>query len=191
MTNDFYTEEELKCLGSCGTNVQIDRSVKLLSPQNIHIGNDVRIDAFSFLSGRFGIIIGNNVHIAVYNQLMASGDTITIHDFVGISARCSIFTASDDYVDGWLTGPTVPFEYRKVKAGPITFHKHAIIGAGTVIMPDCIFGEGSSVGALSFVNKSVPNYTVVSGNPAKFLKVRNKDKLMEMERLYLQSKQKE
>ncbi len=187
----IYSKEELKCLGSCGDNVQIDKSVILLSPQNIHIGNDVRIDAFSFLSGRFGITIGNNVHIAVYNQLMASGAEINISDFVGISARCSIFTASDDYVDGWLTGPTVPFEYRKVQSGPVVLGKHAIIGAGAIIMPGCNFGVGSSVGALSFVNKDVPDYMVVSGVPAKPFKLRNKDRLMEMEKAYLQEKKKQ
>lgn len=186
---DIYNEQDLKQLGSCGDNVQIDKSVRLLMPQNIHIGNNVRIDAFSFLSGLNGIVIGNNVHIAVYNQIMASGDMVTIGNFVGISARCSVFTASDDYVDGWLTGPTVPMEYRKLKYGPVTFEDHAIIGAGSVIMPDCTLKTGCAVGALTFINKSVPEYAVVSGNPFKILKMRDKENLLKMEQKFLQEKQ--
>lgn len=190
MTNDVYTKEELKCLGSCGENVQIDSSVRFIAPHNIHIGNNVRIDAFCILSGTMGIEIGDYIHIASYCQLVASGGKIVMQDFSGLSSRCNIFTASDDYVSGTLTNPTVPNKFKKLKIGPVTLEKHVIIGCGSVIMPNCHLGFGSSVGALTFVSKSVKSGDVISGQPSKVLTTRNLEKLKAMEESFLQEKQK-
>ena len=180
----WYSQEELKCLGGMGENVLIDRSVILISPQNIHVGSNVRIDAFCMLSGTNGIIIGNQVHIAPYCQLVSSGGVIAMGDFSGLSARVSVFTASDDYVTGTLTNPTVPDRFKKLKFGPVTLEKHVIVGCGAVIMPNCTLEFGCSVGALTFVGKSVKSGDVISGQPAKILTTRNLDKLRESEAEY-------
>lgn len=177
----WLDKEQLKSLGSCGENVLIDESVKLLSPQNIHIGSNVRIDSWCLLSGFKGITIGNNVHIAASTHLIASGNSIVIEDFVGISARVNVFTATDDYSEGHLTNPTIPDEFKKVKTGPVKFERHVIVGCGSVVMPGCTLKIGSSVGALSFVNKTIPEFKVVVGNPIKVIGKRNKEKLLEME----------
>lgn len=181
---ETYSKEDLLILGSCGENVQIDKSVLFINPNNIKIGNNVRIDAFCILSGTNGIEIGDYVHIAPYCQLVASGGKIEMHNFTAISSRSSIFTASDDYVDGYMTNPMIPDKYKKLKTGAVVLNKHTIVGCGSVIMPNCILGEGSSVGALSFVNKNVDEYTVVGGSPAKPIMKRNKERLIEMEKLF-------
>jgi acetyltransferase-like isoleucine patch superfamily enzyme len=188
MAPNSYTLKELKKLGSCGKNVQIDSSVQLISPENIHIGSNVRIDALSFLSGGGGIIIGNNVHIAFNVQLAGNGGLITLQDFVGVAARCSIFTATDDYKEGYLTGPTVPEEYKKVKTGPVTLERHVIVGCGSIILPNTILKIGSSVGALSLINSNVPEYTIVAGCPMRILGHRNKDLLEKLELKYIEKK---
>lgn len=185
--SDFYTEERLKELGSCGTNVKIDSSVKIINPKNVHIGNNVRIDAFCFFSASNPIIIGNNVHISLYTQLGAAGGTITLEDFSGISSRVSIFTTTDDYSQGWMTNPTIPDKFKKVKAGSVMLHKHVIIGCGSVVMPGVTLGTGCSVGALSFVNKSVPEFTIVTGIPMRLIGKRNKERLLELESEYNES----
>ena len=179
---EIYSKEDLKCLGSVGENVQIDKTVIFISPEKIHIGNNVRIDAFCILVGTLGIEIGDYIHIASYCQLSASGGKITMHDFSGLSSRVSIFTASDDYVDGYLTNPTVPNPFKKLKIGDVTLYKHVIVGCGAIIMPGIQLGGGSSVGALAFVNKKVDAYMVVAGNPAKPIAVRNKDRLRDIEK---------
>jgi dTDP-4-amino-4,6-dideoxy-D-glucose acyltransferase len=184
MISSWYSKEELKCLGHVGENVLIDHSVVLICPENIYIGSNVRVDAFCMLSGTQGIRIGNQVHIAPYCQLVSAGGIITMEDFSGLSARVSIFTASDDYVGGTLTNPTVPDRFKKLKTGPVVLEKHVIIGCGSVIMPNCTLGFGSSVGALSFVGKSVKSGDVVSGQPAKTLTTRNLNKLRESETEY-------
>lgn len=55
---------------SVGRNVVISDKVSFYNCANISIGNNVRIDDFCVLSaGEGGIVIGNNVHIAVYSSL--------------------------------------------------------------------------------------------------------------------------
>jgi dTDP-4-amino-4,6-dideoxy-D-glucose acyltransferase len=174
-------------LGSIGQNVQIDKSVIFINPKNIHIGNNVRIDAFSIFSGDSGIHIGNNVHIAAYVQLAANGGLLTISNFVGVASRCSIFTATDDYREGYLTGPTIPDEYKKVKKGPVTLEKHVIVGCGSVILPTCTLKIGSSVGALTLINKDVTEYAIVAGRPAQILGYRDKELLQKLETKYLEN----
>lgn len=48
------------------------------------------------------------------------------------------------------------------------------VGAGAVILPRLIIGEGAIIGAGAIVTKDVEPYTVVLGNPAKVLKNKNK-----------------
>ena len=162
-----YSESELRDIfGSVGRNVRIHKSCIVLGGKNIQVGSDVRIDCFSLLSaGEQGITIGDHVHIAVGVCLFGSGGRIQVNDFAGISARTLIYTATDDYTAGNLTGPTIPDKYRKVIQGDVILSKHSVIGCGSVVMP-CRIGVAATVGALSFVNKDVPDFEVVAGIPA-------------------------
>lgn len=182
---ECYSSDELKTMfATVGTNVQIDKDVKFISPQNISIGSNVRIDSWCFFSALQPISIGSNVHIGLGSYFLAGGGEITIRDFCGVSSRVTFLTSSDDYVDGWMTNPTIPMKYRKVKIGPITLDKHVIVGSGSVIMPGCHLNIGASVGALTFVTKNIPEFTVVSGNPARVVCKRDKAKLLETEQRY-------
>lgn len=58
----------------------------------------------------------------------------------------------------------------KCASDEIAIQNDAWIGAGTIILPGVTVGECSVVGAGSVVTKDVPPYTVVAGNPAKFLR---------------------
>jgi galactoside O-acetyltransferase len=55
---------------SVGKNVVISDKVSFYNCANISIGNNIQIDDFCVLSvGEGGIVIGNNVHIAVSSSL--------------------------------------------------------------------------------------------------------------------------
>lgn len=50
------------------------------------------------------------------------------------------------------------------------------IGANVVILPGVEIGNHTILAAGSIVTKSVPEYAIVGGNPAKIIKFRNEDK---------------
>ena len=54
------------------------------------------------------------------------------------------------------------------------------IGRESVIMPGVKIGDGSIVAAYSVVVKDIPPYSVVGGNPARFIKRRFDDELIEL-----------
>lgn len=178
-----YLPEELAEMGVvCGQNVMIHRSVHFFGG-NIHIGSNVRIDCNCVITSRDPVVIGNHVHLGIGVFIVGTAG-VTLEDYVGLSARVTIFTTSDDYSGGHLTNPTVPDKYRKVTAAPVHLEKHALVGSGSVIMPGVTLHRGASVGALSFVNKSVPAYAIVTGSPLRKLGTRNQNELDRLEKEY-------
>jgi dTDP-4-amino-4,6-dideoxy-D-glucose acyltransferase len=189
--NGFLSEKALaeKGFASLGENVDIDPSVAIVAPGRIHIGSNVRIDSFCLLSGAGGEIrIGDHVHIGAATHLFG-GAGIRIEDFAGVSSRVSIFSKSDDYSEGYMTNPTVPERFKKVHEGEVVLERHALIGCGTVILPGVTIARGGSVGALSLVNRSVPEFAIVQGSPLRKVGDRDGEKLLELEREFLAEKE--
>jgi acetyltransferase-like isoleucine patch superfamily enzyme len=52
----------------------------------------------------------------------------------------------------------------------IVIQEGSWIGANAIILPGVVIGKNSVVGAGSIVTKSVPDFCVVAGNPAKIIK---------------------
>ena len=103
---------------------------------------------------------------------------IFLSDFAGFSHGVKIHTKSDDYAGKFLTKPTVPEEYSLKKTGSVILGKHAIIGSNSVVLTGVIIGEATAVGALSLVTKSLGEWGIFFGSPAKHLKKRSKDLLV-------------
>ena len=91
-----------------------------------------------------------------------SVDKITIGSKVAISREAFICTASHD-----ITKPNRP-----LVTAPITICDGVWIGARAIILPGVTIGEGAVVAAGAVVTKDVEPFTVVGGNPAKFIKKR-------------------
>jgi len=179
----YFSTGEIDQFGfkSVGKNLLIDRSAIIIGAANISFGNDVRIDAFVMITaGEPGVIIGNHVHIGAGSYLFG-GAGIKIDDFVGLSGRVSIYSASDDYSGEFLTNPTIPQELRGIHSGRVVLDKHVIVGAGSIIMPNIILGIGCAIGALTFVRNSVAPFAIVHGNPMKIIGER-KQQILELEK---------
>ena len=177
----FYTKEELAQLGlkTYGQNVSVSRNCRIYSPENVSLGDNVRIDDFCVLSGN--ITVGNFVHIATATLLFAGEYGIILEDFSGLSSRCAVYALSDDYCGEGMTNPTVPDKFRKVYGGKVIIGRHALIGSGSTVLPGIEIGEGSSVGAMALVTRNIAPWTVYIGSPASKLKDRNK-KILELEK---------
>jgi galactoside O-acetyltransferase len=172
----FLKQEELNKMGfkSIGENVLISDKSSIYGVKNIEIGSNVRIDDFCIISaGKGGIKIGDYVHIACYAHLIGAGQII-VEDHAQISGKVSIYSSSDDFSGNHLVGPTVPSEFTNVKSLTVHLKKYVVLGCNAVVLPGVTIGEGTAIGALSLVSKSLPEYGIYGGNPLKFIKERTK-----------------
>lgn len=177
---DFLSRDELEGVGfaSLGPGVQLSRHALILAPERISVGRQTRIDAFCIVSGSpDGVRIGSNVHLSAFTSILGQGAT-EIEDFCTLSVRCSVFTSNDDYSGLTLTNPTVPADLRGTTTRPVRIMRHAILGAGCVILPGVTIGESAAVGALSLVKANVPAFAVVAGVPARVIGQRRREHLV-------------
>ena len=100
-----------------------------------------------------GLKLGKLTDIGAFTLINAANGVI-IEDEVQIGPHCSILSAS-----------TIDHKY-----GPVVLKKKCCVGAGSVVMPNTTIGENSIVGALSFVNRNIPDNEVWGGVPAKKIK---------------------
>lgn len=171
----FYSKDELDKIGfkEVGKNVLISDKSSIYNPQNISIGNNVRIDDFCILSaGEHGIVLKDFIHIACYSSLIGEC-LIEIKSYSNISSRVSIYSKSDDFSGGFMTNPCVPEEYTNVVSSPVLINKHVVIGSGCVVLPGVTLYEGTAIGALSLVNKSCEANYIYAGTPLKKIKPRS------------------
>ncbi|MEI7946285.1 MAG: WcaF family extracellular polysaccharide biosynthesis acetyltransferase [bacterium] len=91
-----------------------------------------------------------------------SVDRITIGAQVVVSQGAFLCCASHD-----ISSPIMELIYKPIVIGP-----QAWVAARAFIGPGVTVGEGAVVGACSVVTKDVDHWTVVAGNPAKFIKNR-------------------
>jgi len=178
----YLTEVDLKREGfrALGNNVRIHSRASIYGTENISIGDNVRIDDFIVIIATGSVEIGNYVSISNF-CFLGGKNGIVISDFVTLAPSVKIFTSSDDYIGEKLTGPIVPSQFTGGKNGKVSLGKHVIIGSGSIVLPDCTIGEGSSVGALSLVKKNLEPWGVYLGIPARRIKDRRKD-LLDLEK---------
>lgn len=177
---NFTSEELLKMGMKIGKNVQIHRSVVLVNPEVIEIGSNVRIDAHSIITAKQPIKIGNFIHVGAAVHIFGTAG-VELHDYCGISSRVSIFTTTDDYNGGYLSNPTIPEMFKKSRAEKVTVEKHVLIGCGSVIMPGVTLRFGCSIGALTFIRKTVPSGLIVAGPKMEKVGNRNLERLETLE----------
>ena len=188
MTNfnaDFLDRETLERLpfATCGENVLVDSSVRLIGIENIRIGNHVRIDAGTIIIASGPVRIDDRVHIAANCYLEGRGG-IHLCDFVNISSYVSLHSVSDDFSGRSLTNPMTPEAFKRLQIGQITFERHAAIGVKGTVLPGVTIGEGGVVGAHSLVREMIAPWTIHAGVPARFIRERSQDLLaLEIEML--------
>lgn len=164
----FYSADELKEIGfkSFGKNVFISRFARFYHPENISIGDNVRIDDFCILSAGSSIKIGSYIHIGCFTSIIGAGEII-LSDFCGISGHCCVYSSSDDYTGEFMTNPMVPEEFRCVTSTPVYVGKHVVVGCSSVILPGAIIEDGVSIGAMTLVQKKCAAGYIYAGNPMK------------------------
>lgn len=165
-----------------GANVKISDKASIYNPELMEIGDHSRIDDFCVISGK--VIIGRNVHIAIFCNVGGGDVGVTLEDFSGLAYGCHVFAQSDDYSGTTLTNPTVSDKYKTEIKLPVHIKRHSIVGVSSVVFPGVTLEEGTAVGAMSLVTKTTQAWSVYFGIPAKRLKTRRRD-LLELEKQYI------
>lgn len=119
-------------------------SVKIWAPWNLKMGHNAWLGP----------------HVICYNQAL-----VKLEDDVTISQYSYLCTA------GHKTDIANTFENGLIVA-PITIRKNAWVGTHAFIGMGVEIGDYAIVGATASVYKDVEPYTIVGGNPAKFIKKR-------------------
>jgi len=143
----------------------IYRSVRkdLVPFKRFILGNHSVVEDFSCLNNAVGdLIIGNNSRIGLGNTIIGP---VQIGSNVNLAQNVTISGLNHNYLDVNRT-----IDSQGVSTLPIFIEDDVWVGANSVILAGISIGKHSIIAAGSVVNRSVPPFTVVAGNPAKIIK---------------------
>jgi maltose O-acetyltransferase len=129
----------------CGRNVNIERRAFFGSAETISIGSNSGIGVGAKLGA--GVVIGENV-------LMGEDVLFLTQNHAYKNAGQTIGSQGDLRIEG------------------IVIEDDVWIGSRAIILPGVVVGKGAVIGAGSVVTKNVEPYSVVAGNPARFVNLR-------------------
>lgn len=143
--------------------------------EKLTTGVGCRFDCFSGKDpNKAKLIFGKNIQINDYVHIVAMnrieiGDNVLMasHIFISDNSHGSYKCNLED------SDPRIPPTEREYVTAPIKIGKNTWIGEGVCIMPGVTIGEGCVIGAHSVVSKSIPNYSIAVGAPARIVKKYN------------------
>jgi acetyltransferase-like isoleucine patch superfamily enzyme len=172
----YFSSIDLREMGfkSVGQDVYIAKNATIIGLSNISLGSRVRIDAYTSLICQEGeIVFGSNIHVGAGSYIGGIG-SVKFCDFSGTSQGVRIYSGSDDFSGKSLTNSTIPIHFRKIQQGRVLLQEHALIGSGSIILPNCEIGEATVVGALSLVKENLEPWHIYGGIPAKKISKRSR-----------------
>ena len=111
--------------------------------------------------------IGAHVFINSGMLAMARGG-ITIEDHARIAANVQLISNNHD-----------PYDLDILTCKPVRICAYAWIGAGATVLPGVRVGRHAVVGAGAVVTHDVPDYAVAVGNPARVIKMLDKERFQD------------
>lgn len=167
-------------LKSVGEDVYISSNVEIRRPHLVSMGHYIAIDTGFYITTQAEL--GDYIHIAPYVTVIGGvNGVLKMGNFTNISVGGKVICGSDAFLgEGLVTAPGIPEGYRDtLRIEPVIFEDFANVGANVVIMPGVRLAEGSVVGACSLVTRSTEPWTIYVGTPARPIKARQKEKMME------------
>lgn len=166
----------------------VSANIRIRDKVNFSIKEFSVVDDFCYFSTQ--ITIGTYCHIASGCSIAGGKEFVfSLGDFSSISSGVKIWCSSNDYVNDLVVlNPEKKDIGDTLISGNVTIGKMCGVGANTVIMPNNTIPDGTVIGALSFVpsNFSFKPWSVYAGIPIKFIKKRNKKKVLQQVELLTQ-----
>lgn len=143
-------------------------SIDLWSPRDrVEIGRNVEICRGALLATFGGsICLGDNVYVGPYTVLYGHGG-LTIGADTLIAAHAVIVPANHSF-----SSRQRPIREQREQRLGITIGEDVWIGAGAKILDGVTIGRGSIIGAGAVVNRSVPDFAIAVGVPARVIGTR-------------------
>ena len=127
---------------------RLSSSVTILNKENLELGDNVWVWHYSILDASNGIRIGNGCQIGAWVGIFTHSSHIAIRLYGG---KSFINTPLADRIG--------------YKRGSVSIGEYTFVGAKSTIMPGVHIGKGCLIAAGTIVAKSVPDYSIVVGNP--------------------------
>lgn len=133
-------------------------------------GRYCRLEAYS-RDGAYVLKIGKNVQINDFVHITAV-ESVVIEDNVLIASKVYISDSSHGSYKGDKndSNPTIIPKDRLLVSNPIIIKKNVWLGEFVSVLAGVTIGEGTIVGANSVVTKSLPDFVIAVGMPAKPIK---------------------
>lgn len=149
----------------------IGKGLQTHSPQGIHIKNNVRLGRMCRLScytvkdsiGK--ITIEDNCYIGD-NFSALSADNLVIKKNTLIASYVSIIAENHGNDPEHNRG----YGFQELIGKPVIIDEHCWIGEKVIILPGVSIGKWCIIGSGAVVTKSIPDYSIAVGNPAKVIK---------------------
>jgi len=172
------SKEELRALllghgldlsGTIGKGLIWESPIRIFHSSHV---SDVEIGAYSYISPR------TEIHHAAIGRYCSVGDTVNMrgsaHPKEWLSSHPFPYTNLYPHSRRYRPGLTFEGYDKKTDVGHDVW-----IGSHAIILPGVRIGTGAIIGAGAVVVKDVPAYAVVVGNPAKVVKYRFEQRLID------------
>lgn len=174
----FYNWNKLIYFNKIGRNFFLGKRTiinkckegKIFVGKNVRIGNDAR---FGLYKGEFdisSIMINDNCYIGNHCTFMTASK-ILIEKNVLMASYISIIGHNHG-----INPELENYGKQELTSKNIIIKEGAWIGEHVIILPGTEIGKKSIVGAGSVVTKTIPDYCIAVGNPAKIIKKYNFEK---------------
>jgi len=130
-------------------HTRISSATRIESPERLDIADHVYIGPFNLIDASGGLTLGEGVQVTTHCSLL----THSSHRALRLAGRAY-----------WGAPEPAGFERAATSIGAFTF-----IGAHSLVAPGSRIGRGVLVRAFSYVSGEVPDFAIVSGQPARVI----------------------
>jgi acetyltransferase-like isoleucine patch superfamily enzyme len=130
---------------------RISSTAVLMNKNNINIGENCWVWHHSIIDGSNGVTIGKGVQIGAWVGIFSHSSHVAIRlhgeNYINVDKHSRV---------GYVRAP-------------VSIGDYSFVGAGASILPGVTIGRGCLVAAGAVVSKSIPDFSIASGNPAKVI----------------------
>jgi acetyltransferase-like isoleucine patch superfamily enzyme len=128
-------------LAHLGSDTILQPGLRVLSPEKVSIGSHCNLGQGAFITGGGGVRIG---------------------DWVGFGPDAKVWSVNHRFDD-----PDTPWQLQGWEAKEVVIEDDVWLGANVFVMPGVIIHKGAIISAGTVVNKSIPAFALVAGNPGR------------------------